>query len=220
MAQAFSPNANVAARVVLIALASGILVVAVGAALYVHSSGFTGAGQTVEQPVPFSHRHHVEGLGIGCAYCHSAAETSSSAGMPSTETCMTCHSQLWTNAPMLRPVRESLRTGEPLRWRRVHDLADFAYFNHSVHVSQGVACESCHGRVDRMPLMTQVAPLTMSWCLDCHRDPAPQLRPPDEVYAMGWTPPDGQSRRQVGRSVMAARGIRTDQITDCTVCHR
>ncbi|PJK30102.1 cytochrome c3 family protein [Minwuia thermotolerans] len=220
MAQRFPPHANVLARAVLLVLAVGAAVLLSGGFLFVHSDGFTGEGRVVEQPVPFSHAHHVGGLGIGCRYCHAGTERAPVAGMPSTETCMTCHSQLWTEAEMLRPVRASLRLDRPLRWNRLHDLADYVYFDHSVHAAQGVGCETCHGRVDRMPLTRQAAPLTMDWCLECHRDPAPRLRPPDAVYAMGWQPPEGQSRRAVGAAVMRARGIRTAGLTDCWVCHR
>lgn len=191
-----------------------------GAVVAVRSGALTGVGQAVEQPVPFSHEHHVRGLGIGCQYCHTSVEQSAFAGLPPTETCMTCHSQLWTNAQMLAPVRESLQERRPIRWRRVHDLPDFVYFNHSVHVANGVGCESCHGRVDRMPLMRQEKPLTMGWCLECHRAPERFVRPKRAVYEMGWEPPEGVDREAFGRRLVKQYGIHTRQLTDCWVCHR
>src|SRR5580765_4183685 len=142
-----------------------------------------------EQPVPFSHEHHVRGLGLDCRYCHTSVETSAFAGIPPVKTCMTCHTQIWTNAPMLEPVRASFRTGRSLQWTRVHDLPDFVYFNHSIHVKKGVGCATCHGRVDEMPLMYQQSTLMMQWCVDCHRNPAPNLRPRSEVFNMAWTRP-------------------------------
>lgn len=220
MAQIFRPRANTLFRLALVGSLAGLAFLCVAAAVYVRSDAVTGVGRFVEQPVPFSHAHHVAGLGIHCRYCHTAVEKGPFAGLPPTATCMTCHSQVWTNAAMLAPVRESLRRGEPIRWSRVHDLPDFAYFDHSIHVAKGVGCETCHGRVDRMPLMAKRAPLTMSWCLDCHRHPERHLRPKEHVFDMGWAPPPGQDRRALGRELMRAYDIRVDQLTDCSVCHR
>ncbi len=188
--------------------------------LYVRGAGGTAVGIAIEQPVPFSHAHHVGGLGIDCRYCHTSVERSSFAGLPPTETCMTCHSQIWTNAAMLEPVRASLRDDTPIRWNRVHDLPDFVYFNHAIHVAKGVGCETCHGRVDRMPLMRKAQPLTMGWCLACHRDPAPHLRPHAEVFTMGWTPPRGTDRRALGEALMRSYRIHDKTLTHCTICHR
>jgi len=184
----------------------------------VRSQAVTRVGIAPDQPVPFSHQHHVAGLGIDCRYCHTAVEESASAGLPPTETCMTCHSQLWTDADLLAPVRESWARRTSLRWRRVHDLPDFAYFDHSIHVQKGVGCVECHGRVDRMPLMRQAESLRMDFCLDCHRDPAPRLRPREEVFNMGWTPPP--DRRALGERLIARYGIDADGIMHCNVCHR
>ena len=142
--------------------------------------------------MPFSHEHHVRGLGIDCRYCHTSVEKSSFAGIPPTETCMTCHSQIWTDSPMLEPVRTSLRTNTPIRWNRVHDLPDYVYFNHGIHVQKGVGCVSCHGRVDQMPLTWKAEPMTMEWCLSCHRNPEKHLRPREEVFNMDWVPPEDQ----------------------------
>lgn len=221
MAQTFGPGFDLALRGVLLGLAVGGAVGLVAwHLLTTHASYATEEGRRLEQPVPFSHKHHVGALGIGCRYCHTSVEQSSFAGLPQTRTCMTCHSQLWTNAPMLEPVRESLRTGEPLRWKRVHDLADFVYFDHSIHVENGVGCESCHRRVDEMALMRQDAPLTMSWCLDCHENPAPSLRPRNKVYELGWKPPPKSERAAFGRDLMRRYGIHAGRLTNCTVCHR
>lgn len=215
--QLFHPRANPLGAVFLAVVAAVVVIAVLAAAMMARSDYATGVGQTREQPVPFSHEHHVGGLGIDCGYCHTSADTSAFAGVPATHTCMTCHSQLWTNAVMLSPVRQSLETEQPVRWQRVHDLADFTYFSHAAHVNNGVGCESCHGRVDRMPLMSQRRPLTMQWCLECHRDPAPRLRPADRITAMGYEPgPDTPS----GESLMRHYGIERAGMTDCTTCHR
>ena len=171
-----------------------------------------------EQPVPFSHKHHAYGLGIDCRYCHTAVEKSAFAGIPPTETCMTCHSQLWTDAPLLAPVRESLAEHQPLRWNRVHDLPDFVFFNHSIHVNKGIGCATCHGPVDQMPLTWQQNTLYMKWCLDCHKDPAKFIRPSDQGF-QSWTgrPP---TRPALGRELVAQYHVHVTQLTDCSMCHR
>jgi hypothetical protein len=160
------------------------------------SSYSTRQGVVLKQPVPFSHDHHVAGLGIDCRYCHTSVEKSSFAGIPSTETCMNCHRQIWTNADMLEPVRASYRDNVPIEWTRVHDLPDFTYFNHSVHVAKGIGCVTCHGQVDRMPLMFQQASLQMEWCLSCHKDPAKNVRPREEVFNLNWDPMDAASYKK------------------------
>jgi len=172
-----------------------------------------------EQPVPFSHAHHVGGLGIDCRYCHTTVENSSFANIPPTKTCMNCHSQIWSSSPTLEPVRASLRTGESIRWTRVNDLPDFVYFNHSIHVNKGVGCESCHGRVDRMPLTWQENNLQMEWCLDCHRNPEKQVRPREFVTTMGYQPAGDQET--IGRRLVAEYKIQDARIlTSCSTCHR
>jgi hypothetical protein len=176
----------------------------------------TQADTTREQPVPFSHAHHVGGIGIDCRYCHTAAETSPTAGIPPTKTCMNCHSQIWADSPMLEPVRASFRSGTAIEWTRVHDLPDFAYFDHSAHVNKGVGCTTCHGRVDRMPLMWQEASLYMEWCLDCHRQPEKYVRPRDQVFNPAYEPPADQIA--LGRRLVAEYGIRPR--TSCSACHR
>jgi Cytochrome c7 and related cytochrome c len=176
----------------------------------------TRATQIREQPVPFSHAHHVGGLGLDCRYCHTTVETSSFANVPPTKTCMNCHSQIWSTSPTLEPVRASFRTGESIRWTRVHDLPDFVYFNHSIHVNKGVGCESCHGRVDRMGQVYQSAPLTMQWCVNCHRNPAAALRPLNAITTMGFTPTIPQN--ELGAQLVQKYHVRS--LTNCTTCHR
>ena len=217
-AQLFPRWATLAARLVLVSLVAvplGLLglLMAVQYMPYV-----TGQTLTPEQPVPFSHEHHVGGLGIECRYCHTSVERSRFAGLPPTHTCMTCHSQLWTNAAVLEPVRRSLAEGRPIRWRRVNELPDYVYFDHSIHVAKGVGCTTCHGQVDTMPLMRQAAPLTMGWCLDCHTHPEAHLRPEGEIYAGHWSPPPDQEAR--GAELIRHYLIRTEHLTDCSVCHR
>jgi len=172
------------------------------------------------QPVPFSHKHHAGDDGIDCRYCHTTVETSSFAGLPPTATCMNCHSQLYANSPLLEPVRESFRTGKPIVWTRVHDLPDFVYFNHSIHVNKGVGCSTCHGRVDQMPLMWNVASLHMEWCLECHRDPAKRIRPREQVFNMDWPPP-GYDQAAEAKKLMKQYDIDSvEAITNCSTCHR
>jgi hypothetical protein len=179
----------------------------------------TYAGVVKPQPVPFSHQHHVTGLGIDCRYCHTSVETSSFAGIPPTKTCMNCHAQIWSTSPTLEPVRESFRTGNSIMWTRVNDLPDYVYFNHSIHVSKGIGCESCHGRVDRMPLTWQENSLQMTWCLDCHRDPAQHIRPRDAITVMGYQPAEPQET--LGPKLMKEYEVKDARtLTSCNTCHR
>jgi hypothetical protein len=180
------------------------------------SSYVTNVGITRDQPVPFSHEHHVAGLGIDCRYCHDGVTKSSFAGMPPTKTCMNCHQQIWVGSPMLEPVREAYKEDKPIRWERVHRLADFVYFNHSVHVNNGMACETCHGPVDHMPLMYQHGTLLMEWCLNCHREPGKFVRPRADVFTMGWQPPADQP--DLGQKLADDYGLR--KLTHCSTCHR
>jgi len=192
----------------------------------------TYAGIARPQPAPFSHQHHVAGLGIDCRYCHTSVETSNFAGIPPTATCMNCHRQIWTGAPMLEPVRESFKTGKSLVWNRVNDLPDFVYFNHSIHINKGVGCNTCHGPVDRMPLMYNYASLQMEWCLDCHRAPEKNLRPREQVFNMRYEQPtaersvefDGRKyldQIALGTALKDKYHLRTTQdITSCSTCHR
>jgi hypothetical protein len=189
MAQIFDRSSNALARASLVL--TGLLVIALGVTLdqLQRSPWVTRQGQRPEQPVPFSHKHHVQGLGLQCQYCHVTVEKSSYAGIPPTKTCMNCHAQIWTNAQLLEPVRNSWATGQSLVWTKVHDLPDFVYFNHSIHVNKGIGCATCHGRVDQMPLMYEQNTLQMEWCLDCHRNPAKNLRPTGQIYNMAWEAP-------------------------------
>lgn len=169
-----------------------------------------------DQPVPFSHAHHVGGMGFDCRYCHAFVERSAVAGIPPTKTCMNCHSQIWKDSPVLEPVRASFRDNRSIEWTKVNDLPDFVYFNHSAHVNKGVGCTTCHGRVDKMPLMLQSAPLTMEWCLDCHRNPGRYVRPKSEVFNVAYEPPADQ--RELGAKLLAEYDIRPR--TSCSTCHR
>ena len=176
----------------------------------------TRAFETREQPVPFSHAHHVGGMGIECRYCHTSVDRSAVAGIPPTKTCMNCHSQIWSQSPTLEPVRASFRTDTSLEWTRVHDLPDFVYFNHSAHVNKGIGCSTCHGRVDLMPLTWQEHSLQMEWCLECHRQPEKYVRPKAEVYNIAYEPPSDQLER--GRTLVREYNIHTR--VSCSTCHR
>ncbi|CAL1239414.1 cytochrome c3 family protein [Candidatus Methylocalor cossyra] len=219
MSQIFRPRANALARIALGVLAALLVLPFVLGLGLERSPYLTGVGHVPEQPVPFSHQHHTSGLGIDCRYCHSSVERAAFAGLPATEVCMTCHSQLWTDAAMLAPVRDSWRTGRPLRWVRVNDLPDFVYFNHAVHLRHGVGCTTCHGPVGEMPLMRQSATLFMAWCLECHRQPERFLRPRERLFDPVWTPPEDQLAQ--GRALVRAYGVRpAGEITTCYTCHR
>ena len=219
MSQLFARHSNIYSRLSILAV--GLFVVTLGGTVaLLYNSGYnTRQDDFVEQPIQFSHAHHVGGMGIDCRYCHTSVEESSFANIPPTKTCMNCHSQIWTEAPILEPVRASFRDNTPLNWTRVHDLPDFVYFNHSIHVKQGVGCATCHGPVDKMPLVYQPAPLTMSWCLDCHRNPEQFVRPRDQVFNMAW-------ERPADDPDMGARLVReynigsVEQLTSCSTCHR
>ncbi len=202
-----------------IVLALIVVAVVSWASIEIYDSGYTtNVNAPRVQPVPFSHQHHVSGLGLNCVYCHTSVETSSFAGIPPTQTCMTCHSQIWNTSQMLEPVRESYRTGKPLQWVRVNDLPDFVYFNHSIHINKGVGCVTCHGRIDQMPLTSRQHSLFMQWCLDCHRAPEKYVRPRAEVFNMEWTPKEDQLT--LGRRLVKEYNIQVGRITDCSTCHR
>ncbi len=216
MPQIFKRSANTLARASIVGtllVVGGLLglIMAIGQSSYV-----TRAQEYIEQPIQFSHLHHAGDDGIDCRYCHTSVETAAFAGIPPTKTCMNCHSQIWSTAPILEPVRASFREDQPLRWIRVHDLPDFVYFNHSIHVKKGMGCETCHGRVDEMPLMLQENSLQMDWCLTCHRNPEQFVRPRTEVFTMGYSPPVPQS--EIGPRLVKEYGIQS--LTSCSVCHR
>ena len=219
MPQIFRRSANTLSKLSL----AGVLIL-VGSLIFTalalaRSSYVTRAHEYVEQPVQFSHRHHVKDDGIDCRYCHTSVETSSFAGIPPTKTCMNCHSQIWSQAPILEPIRASFREDRPVRWIRVHDLPDFVYFNHSIHVKKGVGCETCHGRIDEMPLTLQENTLQMEWCLNCHRNPENYVRPRSEIYTMGYKPPGPQS--VIGARLAKEYGIpAAGANVSCSTCHR
>ena len=217
MAVIFGPRANLFVNAALIG-AAALLAMLIVLVWVVPVMGLnTELGYAPPQPVLFSHKHHVGGLGIDCRYCHTSVETAANAGMPATETCMTCHSQLWTNAALLAPVRQSLADRKPLRWTRVYALPDYVYFDHSIHVAKGVGCTECHGPIADMAQTRKAASLTMSWCLACHRDPGPHLRPKEAVFDPRWQPRDDRAH---GAALMAANHVHTAGLTDCGVCHR
>jgi len=214
MSALFKPWTNTAFRVALFVLAllfGGGLIA--GPMLYVRSPLYTQQQDPIDQPVQFDHRHHVGDEGIDCRYCHTSVEKSAFAGIPPTKTCMNCHAQIWTNAALLEPVRKSWATGESLVWTKVHDLPDYVYFNHSIHVNKGLGCASCHGRVDLMPLMYQQNTLQMEWCLNCHRNPAVNLRPVSEIYNMAWAGPSSDKPVWCASTV---KGGATAQNVSCT----
>jgi hypothetical protein len=214
--QIFHHSTNTLAKVsifgALFAVAGGLWLVLE----FNRSSYVTQAGVARNQPVQFSHQHHVGGMGIDCRYCHTSVEKSAAAGIPPTQTCMNCHSQIWSTSPELEPVRESFRSGKSLEWVRVHDLPEFAYFNHSAHVNKGMGCTTCHGRIDRMPLVWQEASLQMEWCLECHRAPEKFVRPQHEVFNAAYEPPPDQL--ELGRKLVQEYGLRPR--TSCSTCHR
>ena len=221
MAQIFNRSTNALARITIWG-AVGFLVIAGWAGMALERSGWnTGQGVTIKQPVPFSHDHHVTGLGIDCRYCHTGVEKTAFAGIPPTATCINCHKLIWNDSPLLAPVRDSFKTGKPLEWVRVHDLPDFVYFDHSIHVAKGVGCASCHGRIDHMALTSQAGSLQMEWCLDCHRDVKPNLRPRGEIFNMGWEPAPGEAGASQADELAKRYAVRTKfALMNCSTCHR
>jgi menaquinone reductase, multiheme cytochrome c subunit len=203
-------------RVLLAVGAIGGLVYVVAFVWYGFSPRTTAVGYAPEQPVPYSHALHAGKLGMDCRYCHSTVEVAAMAAVPAAGTCMNCHRMVRAASTKLTPVRESAAGDVPVPWVRVHNLPDFVYFNHSAHVRRGVGCVSCHGRVDKMDVVTLVQPLSMGWCLECHRAPEQHLRPPEAVTAMDWSPVPDQLT--VGARLREANGINPP--TDCVTCHR
>ncbi|HZL33803.1 MAG TPA: cytochrome c3 family protein [Tepidisphaeraceae bacterium] len=226
MPQLFHPAMNTLAK----ATFFGSIALAAGAGLIgwnvERSSYMTRQGDPRPQPVPFSHQHHVRGLGIDCRYCHNSVEDSSFAGMPATKVCMTCHSQIWVNAPLLQPVRDSWSQNKPIVWTRVHNLPGFVFFDHSIHVNKGVGCVTCHGEVDGMPLMWKESSLQMEWCLECHREPERALRPRSEIFNLHYDPQKDANR---GNPTQLELGLKLkeqyhilprQQLQNCSTCHR
>lgn len=218
MAQIFPESANWASKASILA---GLLLAAtvLGVLLNINRIHYVNrVNIALDQPVPFSHKHHVTGLGIDCRYCHTSVEHGAFAGIPPTETCMTCHSQIWTEAPNLEPVRASWRENKPIEWNKVHDLPDFVYFDHSIHLAKGVGCQTCHGQVDQMPLMWKVNSLNMEWCIECHKNPEKFVRPKEQVFSMTYRKPKNQE--ELGAQLVADYNIQTEQLLNCSVCHR
>ncbi len=219
MAQIFHHSANNVAK---ISIAVAIVLAGVAGLVFTQvarSSYLTGRYMEKQQPVQFSHKHHVGDDGIDCRYCHTAVETSSSAGIPPTQTCMNCHTQIWSDSPYLEPVRASYRDNKPIQWERVHDLPEYVYFNHSIHIAKGVGCSTCHGQIDNMPAVWQENTLQMEWCLSCHREPEKFIRPKSEIYNMNWS--DGDITAQERNQLKADYKIRSkEMMTSCSTCHR
>jgi hypothetical protein len=219
MAQIFHRSANSGSRLSMLAVIVVITVLLTVAWEMQRAPYVTYQGVRMAQPVPFSHQHHNAGLGIDCRYCHTSVEQSSYAGIPPTKTCMNCHSVLFNNVGYLEPVRESYRTDQSIQWVRVHRLADYVYFNHSIHINKGIGCSTCHGSVNQMPLVFQASPLNMDWCLNCHRHPEQNVRPKDQVFNMDWKAPANQE--EMGKELVAEYKIRTvNELTSCSTCHR
>lgn len=217
MAAIFGPAANLASKVVLLAAAAMLIGGFLAWWLWPQTDYARHMRNVVAQPVPFSHQHHVSGLGLDCRFCHASVETSASAGLPPTTTCMTCHSQIWTNAALLAPVRASLANNTPIVWHRVTDLPGYVYFNHSIHIAKGVGCESCHGAVATMALTYKAKSLTMGFCLDCHRNPGPNLRPKSSLYDTTW---HRTADTPSVPALLALYHVPDRTLTDCSLCHR
>jgi Zn ribbon nucleic-acid-binding protein len=216
MSQIFHRSANTISRVSIFGTVFIVAALLTVSAMVNRSPWVTEARVAREQPIQFSHERHVAGNGIDCRYCHTSVEDSRFAGIPPTKTCMNCHSEIFSNSPYLEPVRASFNTNTPIRWNRVHDLPDFVYFNHSIHVNKGVGCTTCHGQVDRMPLMWQENTLQMEWCVDCHRNPEKFVRPREAVFSVDYQPPPDQA--ELGKRLVAEYQIQ--KLTSCSTCHR
>ncbi len=216
MPQIFHRSTNTIARVSIfgaVFIVAGIIVVL---GTLVRSSYATQVGAPIQQPIQFSHKHHVGDDGIDCRYCHTSVEDSAFAGLPSTAICMNCHRQLFTDSPALAPVRDSFQNNQPIVWQRVYNLPDFVYFDHSIHVQKGIGCVTCHGRIDQMPLTWKTVSLQMEWCLDCHRNPEKYVRPRSEVFNMDWQPTEDQAT--LGAQLVKDYGIQSK--LSCSTCHR
>lgn len=219
MAQLFHRGANNIAK------ASMVVAVVLGGVVFyaytqiARSSYLTGRYVEKQQPVQFSHKHHVGDDGIDCRYCHTSVETAASAGIPPTQTCMNCHNQLFADQEYLEPIRASFRDNKPIKWERVHDLPGFAYFDHSIHVAKGVGCSTCHGEIDNMPAVYQENTLQMEWCLSCHKDPSQFIRPKEEIYNMQWK--DSNLTADKRQKLKVDYKIRSRELlTSCSTCHR
>lgn len=215
----FPPRSNLIARASIVVLLV-LLAAAVAAAVwFVHSSTFNRVGVEIPQPVPFPHNFHVSGIGLDCRYCHTSVDKSTFADLPPTETCMSCHSIVRTDSPLLAPIRDSWQSGQPVEWNRVNNVPDYVFFDHHIHVNKGIGCESCHGRVDQMTTDVKANTFYMAWCIDCHRDPAKFIRPLENVYQMGYQPAENQAI--LGARLVQEYNVRpADQLMNCSICHR
>ncbi|KLK90792.1 cytochrome C [Microvirga vignae] len=216
MAQLFTPAATTLFRVVIVLIGAGIVAAGVMAYVWARSDSTWNVGKSAPQPVPFRHDLHSGSLRIDCRYCHSTVERAADAGMPSAQTCMSCHSQVWVGASVLEPVRSSFTLGQPIEWTSVHRLPDYAYFHHAAHITKGVACETCHGRVDQMPKTVKTQTLSMGWCLNCHRDPVPNLRPREAVFTMGYE----AHGKDLPGDIRELYREASRRLTSCNTCHR
>ena len=218
MAQIFHPSVNTISKLSIVGGAIAPLLV--GVAVFAGNMSYgSRVNVPIEQPVQFSHKHHVIDDGIDCRYCHTSVDKAAFAGLPSTDTCMTCHSQIWSDSPLLETVRKSWETGDPIVWTRVNDQPDYVYFNHSIHIKKGVGCVTCHGRVDQMPMMWKDKTMSMAWCVDCHRNPEKYVRPRDKVFEMAWEPTMDQVK--MGHQLVKEYNILPAmQLTNCSICHR
>jgi len=249
MPQIFKPAANYIARASLVGGLVAPLVIGVAVAAITRSPANTKVQIPLNQPVPFSHQHHTWELGIDCRYCHTSVEKSSYAGLPPTETCMSCHSQIWTNSPLLEPIRKSYETGTPLKWNLVNKTPEFVYFNHSIHISRGINCNTCHGPVQNMHITYKGNSFQMQWCLQCHRAPErylyhdekhPEMSPRQQVFNLYWKyqanesltsrehellegefrGTDNKEEKDAGKELLKKYGVKVQQLADCSVCHR
>lgn len=218
MSQVFHPSANSIARMSILGVIVLVIVIGGVAALYLQASFYTFSYVVLDQPVPFSHQRHVGGNGLDCRYCHTTVEVAANSGIPPTETCLTCHSTILKDSPMIEPLWESQETGKPIEWNRVHDLPDYVYYNHSIHIAKGIGCTTCHDKVQNMRLTWKGATLQMGWCLECHRNPEKFIRPKEEVFNVNWEAPDNQL--EMGKELVKEYDIKVKQLTDCSVCHR
>lgn len=217
-AQIFRPGINTVARVSIFIAALIVVELLLVLIVFFRSNYWREVHVAVQQPVFFSHQIHAGVIGTDCRYCHTSVDQAAYANIPPTETCVTCHSQVKQNSPYLQPVWQSLATGDPIEWVKVHDLPDFVYFNHSIHVNKGFGCTTCHGRVDEMPVVWKQQALFMGWCLNCHRNPEQYIRPVEEVYNMDWVPPPNQG--EMGRQLIQEYNINVDRLANCYICHR
>lgn len=214
MAAIFKRGANAVARACLLTIVATPFVVVLLLIFYARTPLATELLLPIRQPIDFDHRHHAGDDGIDCMYCHDTVKKSATAGIPDTATCMNCHAQVWNQSQILAPVRARFFDGRPLVWHKVYRLPDYVYFDHSIHVNKGIGCVTCHGRVDLMPVIERAQTLTMSWCLDCHRDPVAHVRPLSEITSMTWLPPNEELARSL------ARAYRVEPRVSCTTCHR